>query len=84
MPELPAARRARYLSLGLPLQDVLVLADEPTIATFFDTVLVCWRWPPQPGLVYWRCARGGRLSLDLSIGGVLEVCWRWQASRPPL
>eukprot|EP00200_Dunaliella_tertiolecta_P005218 CAMPEP_0202346230 /NCGR_PEP_ID=MMETSP1126-20121109/5112_1 /ASSEMBLY_ACC=CAM_ASM_000457 /TAXON_ID=3047 /ORGANISM="Dunaliella tertiolecta, Strain CCMP1320" /LENGTH=591 /DNA_ID=CAMNT_0048937613 /DNA_START=14 /DNA_END=1789 /DNA_ORIENTATION=+ len=39
MPELPAARRARYLSLGLPLQDVLVLADEPTIATFFDTVL---------------------------------------------
>lgn len=40
MPELPAARRARYLGLGLPLQDVLVLADEPSIAAFFDAVLV--------------------------------------------
>jgi Asp-tRNA(Asn)/Glu-tRNA(Gln) amidotransferase B subunit len=40
MPELPAARRARYLSLGLPLQDVLVLAEEPSIAAFFDAVLV--------------------------------------------
>lgn len=40
MPELPSARRARYVGLGLPLQDVLVLAEEPSIAAFFDELLV--------------------------------------------
>lgn len=62
MPELPAARRARYLSLGLPLQDVLVLADEPTIATFFDTVLVS----------RWIGATHKPLLLDLCISDVLK------------
>lgn len=28
MPEMPAAKRERYLTLGLPLGDVLTLADE--------------------------------------------------------
>ncbi len=40
LPELPAARRQRYLGLGLPMQDVLQLADEPSTAAMFDAVLV--------------------------------------------
>ncbi len=44
MPELPSARRARYTGLGLPLQDVLVLTEEPSIASFFDELLVRVAW----------------------------------------
>lgn len=40
MPELPKARRARYAALGLPMADVVQLADEPTTAAMFDAVLV--------------------------------------------
>ncbi|GFH19009.1 glutamyl-tRNA(Gln) amidotransferase subunit B, chloroplastic/mitochondrial, partial [Haematococcus lacustris] len=40
MPELPAARRRRYSLLGLPMPDVLQLAEEPVIARMFDGVLV--------------------------------------------
>jgi Asp-tRNA(Asn)/Glu-tRNA(Gln) amidotransferase B subunit len=40
MPELPAARRERYASLGLPPQDVVQLTDEPGVARMFDSVLV--------------------------------------------
>ncbi len=40
MPELPAARRERYIGLGLPVADVLQLADEPATAALFDAVLV--------------------------------------------
>ncbi|KAL6746989.1 GatB/GatE catalytic domain-containing protein [Haematococcus lacustris] len=39
MPELPAARRRRYSQLGLPMADVLQLAEEPVIARMFDGVL---------------------------------------------
>jgi len=39
MPELPAARRARYQALGLPIKDVLQLVEEPVTAAFFDAVL---------------------------------------------
>jgi aspartyl-tRNA(Asn)/glutamyl-tRNA(Gln) amidotransferase subunit B len=39
MPEMPAAKRARYLALGLPRADVLILADELSTAQFFDAVL---------------------------------------------
>ncbi|KAL6745832.1 GatB/GatE catalytic domain-containing protein [Haematococcus lacustris] len=39
MPELPAARRRRYSLLGLPMADVLQLAEEPVIARMFDGVL---------------------------------------------
>ena len=39
LPELPAARRARYVSLGLPAADAVVLADEPPTAAYFDAVL---------------------------------------------
>lgn len=39
LPELPAARRARYVSLGLPPADAVVLADEPPTAAYFDAVL---------------------------------------------
>lgn len=39
LPELPAARRARYVSLGLPAANAVVLADEPPTAAYFDAVL---------------------------------------------
>ena len=39
LPELPAARRARYVALGLPAADAVVLADEPPTAAYFDAVL---------------------------------------------
>lgn len=40
MPELPAARRARYLGLGLAPKDVLTLTEEPATSAMFDAVLV--------------------------------------------
>jgi len=39
MPELPEARRARYVSLGLPKADALLLADDHVVAKYFDDVL---------------------------------------------
>eukprot|EP00873_Tetraselmis_striata_P042997 jgi/Tetstr1/463261/TSEL_008186.t1 len=39
LPELPAARRARFLSLGLPKADALQLADDHVVAAYFDEVL---------------------------------------------
>ena len=39
MPELPSARRERYLSLGLSIYDALVLADDVGTAAFFDALL---------------------------------------------
>jgi hypothetical protein len=39
MAELPAARRQRYLALGLPPADVLILADEVATAQYFDAAL---------------------------------------------
>jgi hypothetical protein len=37
--ELPTAKRARYMSLGLPRADVLILADELATADFFDATM---------------------------------------------
>jgi hypothetical protein len=39
MAELPGEKRARYLGLGLPLADVLILADELGTADYFDATL---------------------------------------------
>jgi Asp-tRNA(Asn)/Glu-tRNA(Gln) amidotransferase B subunit len=39
MAELPVAKRERYLSLGLPKADVLILADELSTADFFDAAM---------------------------------------------
>jgi aspartyl-tRNA(Asn)/glutamyl-tRNA(Gln) amidotransferase subunit B len=39
MAELPVAKRERYLSLGLPKADVLILADELATAEFFDAAM---------------------------------------------
>lgn len=36
MPELPSAKRQRYLALGLPLYDVLILAGDTATAALFD------------------------------------------------
>jgi hypothetical protein len=39
MPELPATKRRKFLDLGLPLADVLVLADDAATATYYEDVL---------------------------------------------
>lgn len=39
MAELPVAKRERYLALGLPKADVLILADELATAEFFDAAM---------------------------------------------
>ncbi|KAL4458149.1 hypothetical protein ABPG75_013014 [Micractinium tetrahymenae] len=39
MPELPAAVRQRYASLGLSQYDAVVLSDEPAVARYFDALL---------------------------------------------
>ncbi|GJP73466.1 hypothetical protein CLOP_g4176 [Closterium sp. NIES-67] len=39
LPELPEQRRRRYEALGLPMQDVLVLADDKEFSDYFDGVL---------------------------------------------
>jgi aspartyl-tRNA(Asn)/glutamyl-tRNA(Gln) amidotransferase subunit B len=39
LPELPAARRARYAALGLPEYDVGVLTQEPEVASYYESLL---------------------------------------------
>lgn len=46
MAELPTAKRERYLSLGLPRADVLILADELATADFFDATMAAGA-PPK-------------------------------------
>ena len=47
LPELPADKRERYLGLGLPEADVLVLAGEQGIADYFDACMEAAA-PPKP------------------------------------
>lgn len=46
MAELPVAKRERYLSLGLPRADVLIVADELATAEFFDAAMAAGA-PPK-------------------------------------
>ncbi|CAN1145026.1 Glutamyl-tRNA(Gln) amidotransferase subunit B, chloroplastic/mitochondrial [Linum perenne] len=39
LPELPEAKRRRYETMGLSMQDVLFLANDMDVAEFFDTTL---------------------------------------------
>ena len=39
MPESPAAVRKRYLDMGLPIADVLILTDEKPFSRYFDAAL---------------------------------------------
>ncbi|XP_020575114.1 glutamyl-tRNA(Gln) amidotransferase subunit B, chloroplastic/mitochondrial isoform X2 [Phalaenopsis equestris] len=39
LPELPEAKRRRYEKMGLSMQDVLFLANDVTVAKFFDSTL---------------------------------------------
>ncbi|KAK9849138.1 hypothetical protein WJX84_006844, partial [Apatococcus fuscideae] len=39
MAELPAAKRARFMDMGLPRDDVLILADDLETADYFEAVL---------------------------------------------
>ena len=84
MPELPAARRARYLGLGLSLYDVLVLSDDVGPAAFFDGVLAAGA-PPKPaanwvmGDVMAYCKVGGRVRLGVVWARACS-CSSWKAS----
>lgn len=46
LPELPATKRRKVLDLGLPLADVLVLADEAATATYYENVFAAGA-PPK-------------------------------------
>ena len=39
MAELPKEKRARYMGLGLPRADVIILADELATADYFDATV---------------------------------------------
>jgi aspartyl-tRNA(Asn)/glutamyl-tRNA(Gln) amidotransferase subunit B len=39
LPELPDEKRRRYERMGLSMQDVIILANDSDVATFFDAVL---------------------------------------------
>ena len=45
LPELPAARRARYTALGLPEYDVSVITQEPAVARYFESVVAAGAEP---------------------------------------
>lgn len=77
MPELPAARRERYLSLGLPVQDVLQLADEPAVALMFDSVLVS-------GKHHTACCAAGKQGPATSNCQLCVMLCRQQGLRPRL
>ncbi len=93
MAELPAEKRARYSSLGLPLADVLILADELATADFFDATLAAGADAKQAanwimGDIMAACKVGCRhwqedlccwrvALLDLSGFMARSSCWRW-------
>ncbi len=60
LPELPAARRARYASMGLPLDTVLVLADEAATGDFFDATV--------------RAGAGAKAASNYLVGDVMAYC----------
>lgn len=63
MPELPAARRARYEGLGLSAYDAGVLTDDAGLSRFFDACLASGR--PAKKLCNWATGELlGRLNKD--------------------
>jgi len=47
MPELPAAKRARYLALGLKEEDAAQIAYDVRTSATFDATCAAWDGPPQ-------------------------------------
>ena len=47
MPELPAAKRARYLALGLREEDAAQIAYDVRTSATFDAACAAWNGPPQ-------------------------------------
>ena len=47
MPELPAAKRARYLALGLKEEDAAQIAYDVRTSATFDATRAAWDGPPQ-------------------------------------
>ena len=47
MPELPAAKRARYLALGLKPEDAAQIAYDVRTSATFDATCAAWDGPPQ-------------------------------------
>lgn len=80
LPELPAAKRARYLAAGLPLGDVLVLADEAPTARYFDEVVQAGapakqaaNWIMGDIMAYCKEHKIGMDGLALSAAGLAEM-----------
>ena len=48
LPELPAARRARYVALGLGAYDAAVIVADPTMTTAFEAISTAARYPACP------------------------------------
>jgi len=46
MPELPGARRERYLGLGLKMEEANILAENPALGVLFDATIMA----PLPGI----------------------------------
>lgn len=68
LPELPAARRARYLGAGLSEYDAGVLTADPDLSTFFDAVLAAGA-AAKPACNWITTQLLGRLNADgASIG----------------
>ncbi len=47
MPELPAAKRARYLALGVKDEDAEAIAYDVAASALFDATCAAWDGPPQ-------------------------------------
>lgn len=89
MAELPVAKRARYLGLGLPKADVLILADELATADFFDATMAAGA--PAKAAANWimgdimaackvrRLRRAWRGWACSHVGGARWAVCRWHA-----
>ncbi|EFJ46857.1 hypothetical protein VOLCADRAFT_81690 [Volvox carteri f. nagariensis] len=80
MPELPAAKRARYLSLGLSRGDVAVLTDEIATSQLFDAVLALGapvkpaaNWIQGDIMAYCKESKVGMDGLSISPGALAEM-----------
>ncbi len=68
LPELPQAKRERYLAVGLRAADAELIAYDVCVAKFFDEALTLYGGPPQ-NVANWLSEVAGRLAaaeLDLA------------------
>ncbi|KAG2492249.1 hypothetical protein HYH03_009491 [Edaphochlamys debaryana] len=80
MPELPAAKRARYLSYGLTKGDVAVLTEETATSALYDAVLALGaptkqaaNWIQGDVMAYCKEAKIGMDALQISPAALAEM-----------